>query len=278
MNLRQIAAILTTLACAMTVQGVAQPAATSSPVFEVVSIKPSGPQSPLGSRGGPGSAGPERFEDDQTTLLRLIMMAWNVDTFQISSKADLERDRFDIDAKVPAGATRDEFRSMLQNMLAERFGLQVHVEQKDFEAYALRVAKSGLKITEAVDKSAAQEKQSNGDQSVSTQDNPYLKSRTTPRGSFMLIHTDAHLQTMSFLAIFLHKPDGLPVVDQTGLPGRYNFTLDYSQDLPGPSDLSAPPASSLTTALGQLGLELVKQKLPFKVVVVESFNRDPTPN
>ena len=271
MSIRQIVAMLTALACAPAVTGVAQTAETS-PQFEVVSIKPSGPQSPRGYRGGPGTAGPERYEFNSATLLDLIVTAWNVDRFQISSKTDLERDRFDVDAKVPAGATRDEFRLMLQNMLAERFGLHVHVEQRDFPAYALRVVKSGLKIEEV------QEKPGSSDQTGSAQDKPYFNSRLSLSGSFKLVNIDAHLQTMSFLAIRLLKPDGLPVVDQTGLSGRYSYKFDYSEDLPGPSDLSAPPAPSLSTALHQLGLDLVRQTLPFEVVVVDSFNREPTPN
>jgi uncharacterized protein (TIGR03435 family) len=278
MILRQIAVSLAVLVFATAIEGTAQIGTISSTQFEVVSIKPSGPQSPRGSRGGPGSAGPERYEFYSATLLDLIFTAWNVDRFQISSKVDLERDRFDVDAKVPAGVTRDQLRLMLQNMLAERFGMKAHVEQKDFDAYALRVARSGLKMQEAVEKAEVKEDQSGGRQTDSTQDKPYLRARQSLSGSFELFHIDAHLQTFSFLAIRLLKPDGLPVVDQTGLTGRYNFTLDYSQDQPGPSDLSAPPAPSLSTALGQLGLELVRQKLPFTVVVVDSLNREPTPN
>jgi uncharacterized protein (TIGR03435 family) len=201
-----------------------------------------------------------------------------VDRFQISSKADLERDRFDVDAKVPAGATKEEFRSMLQNMLAERLGLRVHVEQRDFPAYALRVAKSGLKIKEAEKKGGAQGKQGSDGQTASAQETPQFSLSQSVSGSFKIVSVEANLEPMSALVGYLPKPDGMPVVDETALSGRYNYTLAYSEDLPGPADFSAPPAPSISTALRQMGLELVRTKAPFKVVVVESLNREPTPN
>jgi uncharacterized protein (TIGR03435 family) len=278
MSLTQIVALLTVLGCTTAVKGAAQTEKSTSPAFEVVSIRPSEPQSPRGSRGGPGSAGPERYEFYSATVLDLIVIAWNADTFQISSKADLERNRFDVDTKVPAGATKDEFRLMLQNMLAERFGLQVHVEQRDFPAYALRVTKSGIRMKEVDDKGGEEEKQGSSGQMGSTQETPSFRSKQSISGSFQVVSVEAHLEPMSILVRSLPKPDGLPVVDETGLSGRFSYALDYSEDLPGPPDLSAPPAPSLSTALQQLGLELVRTKAPFKVVIVESINREPTPN
>ena len=71
----------------------------------------------------------------------------------------------------------------------------------------------------------------------------------------------------------------LPIVDKTGLTGNYSFTLEYTKDSPGSSPDSPPPAPALPTALQQqLGLHLVSKKLPFDVVVVESFTRTPTEN
>jgi uncharacterized protein (TIGR03435 family) len=277
-SLRPIVAVLMVFGYATAVKGVAQAGEPASPAFEVVSIRPSGPQSPRGSRGGPGSSGPERYEFYSATVLDLISVAWNVDSFQISSKADLDRDHFDVDAKVPAGATKGEFRLMLQNMLAERFGLRAHVEERDFPAYALRVAKSGLKIKEADDHVGEERKQGGGGQTASTQEVPSFRSKQSISGSGLVVSIEARLEPMSVLVRSMPKPDGLPVVDETGLSGRFSYTLDYSEDPSGPPELSAQDAPSLATALRRLGLELVRTNAPFKVVTVESIDRAPTPN
>ena len=77
------------------------------------------------------------------------MEAYQVEDFQVVSKSNLERDRFDVVAKVPAGATRDQFRTMLQNLLAECLRLKLHRETRELPAWELVVAKSGLKIKES---------------------------------------------------------------------------------------------------------------------------------
>ena len=77
------------------------------------------------------------------------MNAYQVQDFQVVSKSNLERDRFDVVAKVPSGATSDQFRAMLQNFLAERFHLKLHHEARELPGWELVVAKSGLKIKES---------------------------------------------------------------------------------------------------------------------------------
>jgi uncharacterized protein (TIGR03435 family) len=135
-----------------------------------------------------------------------------------------------------------------------------------------------LRIKEAEEKAGALGEPGSDGHTVSTVETPRFVFNQSVSGSFKVVSVEAHLEPMSALVRYLPKPDGMPVVDETALAGRYNFTLDYSEDLPGPSDLSAPPAPSITTELRQLGLELVRTKAPFKVVVVESLNREPTPN
>ena len=94
--------------------------------FEVASIKPSGPRSERGSDGGPGSHDPIRYILGRATLKDLILPAWNLQDFQVSSAESLERTAFDVNARIPPGATKDDFRSMLQNLLWDRFQMVVH--------------------------------------------------------------------------------------------------------------------------------------------------------
>ena len=78
------------------------------------------------------------------------MAAYHVDYFQVSSKTPIDRETFDLEANVPEeNATREQFRAMLRNLLEERFHLKAHVESREFAAYELVVAKSGLKMKES---------------------------------------------------------------------------------------------------------------------------------
>ena len=87
------------------------------------------------------------------------------------------------------------------------------------------------------------------------------------------------LEPLSILSRMLPREDRLPVVDKTGLTGLYSFSLEYSSGSPAAGSDELAPAPDVFTALKeQLGLELVREKLPFDTVVVESFNRLPTEN
>jgi uncharacterized protein (TIGR03435 family) len=118
-------------------------------VFEVASVKISGPDSRRDSGGGPGTSSPGQYHYNSARLVDLIMVAYQVQRFQAVSKSDIERATFDVLAKVPAGATRDQFRTMMQNLLAERFHLKLHHETREFAGWEILVAKSGLKIKES---------------------------------------------------------------------------------------------------------------------------------
>ena len=89
-------------------------------------------------------------------------------------------------------------------------------------------------------------------------------------------------EPVSMFANWLRPPDDRPVVDKTGLTGLYDYTLEYSYPLraaapDNPAEPSALP--DLFSALQQqLGLQLVSRKLPFDVVVVESFDKTPIEN
>jgi uncharacterized protein (TIGR03435 family) len=76
-------------------------------------------------------------------VLDLIIVAYEVEVFQVSSPVPLDRQNFDFSAKVSEGAPRQQFRAMLQNFLAERFHLKPRIQSRQFPAYELVVAKTG---------------------------------------------------------------------------------------------------------------------------------------
>jgi uncharacterized protein (TIGR03435 family) len=116
--------------------------------FDVASIKPSGPKSVRGSDGGPGSKDPTRYTFGRADLRILAMIAYDVDSFQLSSPIPLDLDEFDLAARIPAGTTKQQFRIMLRNLLAERFHFKLHLISKEFAGYELVVAKTGPKLNQ----------------------------------------------------------------------------------------------------------------------------------
>jgi uncharacterized protein (TIGR03435 family) len=243
------------------------------PTFEVASIKPSTERSVRGSDGGPGSKDPTRYTFGQVTVLDLIMVGWHVDPFQVSSKLPLDQQRFDFVAKLPPDATREQFRAMLQNFLADRFHLKAHMESKEFPGYALVEAKTGFRLNPP----------QSGDDAfpVIPEGRPGLVSNLSNSGGYILVRTRARQQPLSVLARAIRLPDNSPILDQTGVNGKYDFTFEYTLPLSAgaSSNVDPPPVPDLFEAIQrQLGLQLVRKKLPFDVVVVDSVDKTPTAN
>src|SRR5262249_53170085 len=103
-----------------------------------------------GPRGGPGTPDPGQITWPGATLKGLITAAYNVKPYQVNGPSWIENERYDIVAKVPAGATKEQGRVMWQNLLAERLGMKVHHESKEFSVDDLVVARGGPKLKEYV--------------------------------------------------------------------------------------------------------------------------------
>src|SRR5580692_877613 len=113
--------------------------------FEVASVKPSAPVPPNGGvyfgppRGGPGTPDPGLITWSYATLKGLLMAAYDVKNYAVSGPAWLNTERYDIVAKVPAGAAREQVNRMWQRLLAERFGVVLHHESREFQVEELVV-------------------------------------------------------------------------------------------------------------------------------------------
>src|ERR1035438_7727950 len=108
------------------------------PAFEVASVKPAPPPTP-GSIKVQMGGDPGMVDYKNVSLKTVIALAYEMKEFQISGPDWLEAARFDILAKVPANAPKAQIPLMLQNLLAERFKLTVHREQKVMPVYAMVV-------------------------------------------------------------------------------------------------------------------------------------------
>jgi uncharacterized protein (TIGR03435 family) len=133
--------------------------ADKSLTFDAASVKPAAPPTPdgrgmimmAGPTGGPGTKDPGRIHYPYMSLKNILMNAYDVKNFQIVGPGWLDTERFDITATMPPDTTKEQFRAMLQNLLAERFKMTVHRETKELPMYSLVVAKGGPKMKEAAE-------------------------------------------------------------------------------------------------------------------------------
>ena len=133
----------------------------------------------------------------------------------------MDPDAYNVTAKAEGDAIPSEaqFRRMMQTLLADRFQLKLHREMKEFPAYELAIAKNGHKLKAASDDPKAQAAWTSG---------PRVEKYSGRKTS------------MADLAFLLKTQAGRPVIDKTGLTGRYDFELEWSHQGASPDDANAP--------------------------------------
>ena len=235
--------------------------------FEVATIKPSGPLDPAAIVSGRAHVGMSidqaRVDIGNGTVMGLVCMAYKVRPYQIAGNPDwmsagLNTDRYDILAKMPAGANKDQVPEMMQSLLAERFKLTVHREKRDTPVYVLVVGKNGPKLKEAVpetpvpapapgDEAATSAKpaagkgeisfgggdnrvtmkQSNGGMVINSKETGTMRMKMGENGNLRM---EGDSMTMEMFATTLSQYLDRPVVDQTELKGKYQVALEISRD------------------------------------------------
>ena len=296
------------------VLAMAVPAALAQSLqFEVASIKPASEEQFMaairaGQRPRTGIIVDKgRAEFSYQPLIALIEFAWSVPASQLTGPEMLKTERFDILAKLPAGATDEQAPQMMQALLAERFGLRVHREKKEVQIYALVVGKNGLnpkKMKPATTEEIAPEPMP-GDLLQTT---PFgkmtrrevpgkgmiafmpgigtLKVSPTGGGSAQRIEM-SNLTTVRF-AQLLSSDGDRPVIDKTNLKGSYGASFDMSPDAPPPPPPgagdggapmpAAPRPNPMIQAVEQMGLKLEPQKDQVEMLVVDHIEKTPTDN
>jgi uncharacterized protein (TIGR03435 family) len=172
----------------------------------------------------------------------------------------LDSDRFDILAKAAPSTSEDTLRLMLQTLLAERFKLAIHREQKVMPVYALVAAKGGFKLQAAAD--SGQPKCGRGP------------------GAESLNHLVCTNFTMADLTAWLPTriaPSAIdkPVVDLTGLKGAYDIQLDWDPQTMGRNAAAdiATGATVFDALEKQLGLKLEERRQPMPIIVIDHVER-----
>lgn len=274
---------LFTLVCAVGILA-AQTPAPAPQKFEVASIKPGDPNShQVRFMIAPGG----RFECSNVTLKLLIQQAYGVRDFQIvGAPGWVSSERFNVSAKAEDGAKTDKehLQAMLQSLLEDRFHLTIHRETKELPVYALVVGKNGPKFHEAAPPTGAPDTEGPATDGKSA-------PPRTPKGMMRFGRGEITAQSMDLGAFAnqLAQALGRPVIDKTGLTGRYDFDLHWTPDESqsvgmGPAGPDSPPPSSdatgpsIFTALQeQLGLKVESSKGPVEIIVIERVER-PTEN
>jgi uncharacterized protein (TIGR03435 family) len=232
----------------------AQP--SGAPAFEVASIR----------AGQPGRESIEYVPGSLTMrnvrLTACIRWAYDVPEFQVTGPDWMNDTWFDIAAKAGSPAPEAELRVMLRTLLADRFKLATHRQTKEISALVLTVGKNGHKM-----------------KPVETTDPPSFNT-----GKLSLTGQGA---TLSQLTAFLSREIRNPIVDQTGLTGRFNYTLDINSYVTdevrksqGPNGGPPPDAPSIIAQAiqAQLGLRLDAKKVPVEMIVVDRLEKTPTEN
>jgi uncharacterized protein (TIGR03435 family) len=223
--------------------------------FEVASVRPNpGPVSRIGI-----STSGLRLTAEGYTVFGLIMYAYNLKNYEVSLTTSLlpvGNTMYDILAKADSEGTptRDEFRQMLQSLLADRFKLRVHREMKEMPVYALVVGRNGPKLKES-----APDADVWAHMGISGRNNVVTMPKAT---------MDRLVEQIS--NAFLDRP----VVDKTGLTGtcdiRLTYTPEYKMNSGPEPDLDV---SIFTAVQEQLGLRLVQQKADVEILVVDHVEK-----
>jgi uncharacterized protein (TIGR03435 family) len=244
--------------------------------FDVASVKqnksdarsitnfPPGPEDAYAPDGG-------SFSGSGVTLYQYISLAYDFTVFDYQLlKSRLPEwvltDRFDIQARGSGNPTKAQMRLMIQSLLADRFKLAIHFETREVPVFALVLAKPG--------KTGPQLHPHTNEPPCSTA-SPCgrFDSLPNPPGQFRIGARDV---TMGFIANVLATSElGRPVLDQTRLTGNFDFTLEWTPNIPvSPDFIPDQSGPTYIEALKeQLGLKLESTRGPVQVPVIDHVER-----
>jgi bla regulator protein blaR1 len=267
-----IALVIATIGFA---NALSQPSTASKMEFDVASIKqnksdakpvtnfPTGPEDARTPSGG-------SFSGSGVTPYQYISLAYDFTVYDYQLlKSRLPEwvltDRFDIQARASGNPTKAQMRLMMQSLLADRFKLAIHFETREVPVFALVLAKPG--------KTGPQLHPHSDEPSCSTASPCGFDSLPNPPGQFRI---GARNVTMGFIANVLATSElGRPVLDQTKLAGNFDFTLEWTPNIPASPDFT-PDQSGPTyieALKEQLGLKLESARGPIQVPVIDRVER-----
>jgi uncharacterized protein (TIGR03435 family) len=274
--------------------------------FEVASVKAvnaRGGYAVPRTIGGPGTSDPGRITFLNFSLNWLVQTAYDVRDYQLSGPSALNSSGliYVVEATLRPGATKEQVRRMLQNLLADRFNLTLHRETRDLPLYELTLLKKGPKLKESLKDTAYDELPLVPPKPVEMaafyglrqEKDGFLRlPSTTPTPAVggpravswqtpPVLHVAGGGQPIAWLATLLSAQAGRPVVDKTGLTGNWDYNLEFAaaRGIANSPDAPSDPAPDLITAVrDQLGLRMESKKGPIEVLVIDHIEMVPTEN
>jgi uncharacterized protein (TIGR03435 family) len=233
----------------------------AAPAFEVASVR-------VSQAGGEGSRrqsiqfSPDSLTMRNTSFRGCIAWAYHVFEFQVQGPDWMGNERYDIAAKSAGEVSEDQLRVMLQGLLADRFKLSLHRLTKEQAAYVLLIAKGGPKFKQSA---------TEGELSVDPQ----------PTRMAVVVQRAPVSQLIEGLSGILRAP----IIDQTGLKGKYDVTINVAKYIPqmeesrGAGGAPLDPIPILMTGLQEeLGLKLESRKMPVDLLIIDHAEKVPTEN
>lgn len=236
-------------------------------------------------QGGPGSPDPDQFAAHGITVKGLVQRAYSIRLDRIVGPDWTDRSLFDVTARVPPGATEEQFDLMLQSLLADRFKLEVHRENEESPAYELVVAPGGVKLKEKVTLGSCAlgpgTAPVGSDHPETALPAPGIAKNSSggtgflctqpPKsgiGSKVAIASGSGVQLSALAHLLQDIFGGAPVVDKTRLDDNYDFSFAFVQPtLANPAD---SPDLDIFTAVEELGLKLNESKTYVNVLLIDN--------
>lgn len=238
-----------TLAASLAAQTLSLP-----PAFDVASFRISA--TPGGRRGERIEVAPGSLIMGNVRFITAVRWAYHVLDYQVTGPGWIEDERYDIVAKAALPVEEYELRKMLQTLLAERSHLTIHRATKEMQAYVVTVGKNGHKMTQSTTEGAMSIK---------------------PNGLVLTIER-ADLDEVAAMAT---QPLRGPVVNATGLKGRWDLKLDAAPYLAEAANVKEIPEMvglAITAAREQLGLSVESKKTPVEMIVIDRAEKTPIEN
>jgi uncharacterized protein (TIGR03435 family) len=227
-------------------------ASAQKPAFDAATVKKAESGTPPGDIARNMDPSPGHLTMRNVPLRFALEWAYDLKDYEIQGPSWVAgEERYDIVATAP-GATSDQMRLMLRNLIDERFQMKSHWETRDMQCYVLTRGKGEPKL-----------KPADGEPTLGGQ------------GGTPMFHN----QPVSRFTFLLTRRMARPVLDETGLKGTYDFSVDLSGlgfNGNEPQDPNAP--SIFSTVQSDLGLKLESTKRPIKILIVDSASKTPAEN
>ena len=230
------------------------------PTFEAASVRPS--QHEVGPDYNNQLAyAPDGFNGKDITLRRLIAEAWHCQINQVTGPSWLDHNEYDIAARTPEGASREQMQLMLRTLLIDRFGLKQHSETKLMRVYELESGKNGPKIKPVQEGSAP-----------SSGHGFHFRGDMRQFADLLALQFTMPAPQSPGVPVKAGGP-AIPVLDKTGLQGTYDFNVMMLPELG--TDIFTAWKRAVED---QLGLKIESRMDHVAVVAVDAATKIPTPN